>query len=125
MALTLRTVCGLETEEIARAFLVPAPTLAQRLVRAKTKIKRAHIPYEVPEDDVLADRLDAVLAVAYLVFNEGYSASFGANLVRADLCVEAIRLGRLLVELLPAEREPKGASGADAASRRPLRHPHR
>ncbi len=108
VALTLRTICGLTTEEIARAFLVPVPTLAQRLVRAKAKIKGARIPYEVPGDDVLAERLDAVLAVVYLLFNEGYSASFGADLVRAELCVEAIRLGRLLVELLPAEREPKG-----------------
>ena len=108
VALTLRTICGLGTEEIARAFLVPAPTLAQRLVRAKAKIKGARIPYDVPGDDELAERLDSVLAVVYLVFNEGYAASFGAELVRADLCVEAIRLGRLLVELLPAEREPKG-----------------
>ena len=108
VALTLRTVCGLETEAIARAFVVPVPTLSQRLVRAKAKIKGARIPYEVPEDDVLADRLDTVLAVVYLVFNEGYSASFGADLLRADLCTEAIRLGRLLTELLPAEREPKG-----------------
>jgi len=108
VALTLRTVCGLGTDEIARAFLGPAPTLAQRLVRAKAKIKDAHIPYEVPDDDVLAERLDAVLAVVYLVFNEGYSASFGSDLVRADLCTEAIRLGRMLVELLPAEREPRG-----------------
>jgi RNA polymerase sigma-70 factor (ECF subfamily) len=108
VALTLRTICGLSTEEIARAFLVPTPTLAQRLVRAKAKIKGARIPYEVPGDDELADRLDSVLAVVYLVFNEGYSASFGAELVRADLCVEAIRLGRLLVELLPAELGPKG-----------------
>jgi RNA polymerase sigma-70 factor (ECF subfamily) len=107
VALTLRTICGLGTEEIARAFLVPAPTLAQRLVRAKAKIKGARIPYEVPGDDELADRLDSVLAVVYLVFNEGYAASFGAELVRAELCAEAIRLGRLLVELLPAEREPK------------------
>jgi RNA polymerase sigma-70 factor (ECF subfamily) len=108
VALTLRTVCGLSTEEIARAFLVPAPTLAQRLVRAKAKIKGARIPYEVPGDDELAERLDTVLAVVYLVFNEGYSATFGADLVRAELCAEAIRLGRLLVELLPAEREPRG-----------------
>ncbi len=108
VALTLRTIGGLTTEEIARAFLVPVPTLAQRLVRAKAKIKGARIPYEVPGDDALAERLDAVLAVVYLIFNEGYSASFGAELVRADLCGEAIRLGRLLVELLPAEREPKG-----------------
>src|SRR3989442_2982579 len=111
VALTLRTICGLSTDEIARAFLVSAPTLAQRLVRAKAKIKGARIPYEVPGDDELADRLDSVLAVVYLVFNEGYSASFGADLVRAELCVEAIRLGRLLVELLPAEREPKGLLG--------------
>ncbi|HEY8369073.1 MAG TPA: RNA polymerase sigma factor [Thermodesulfobacteriota bacterium] len=108
VALTLRTVCGLSTEEIARAFLVPVPTLAQRIVRAKAKIKNARIPYEVPGDDELAARLEAVLAVVYLVFNEGYSATFGADLVRAELCAEAIRLGRLLVELLPAEREPKG-----------------
>jgi RNA polymerase sigma-70 factor (ECF subfamily) len=108
VALTLRTICGLSTEEIARAFLVSAPTLAQRLVRAKAKIKDARIPYEVPGDDELAERLEAVLAVVYLVFNEGYTASFGADLVRGDLCVEAIRLGRLLVELLPAEREPQG-----------------
>jgi RNA polymerase sigma-70 factor (ECF subfamily) len=108
MALTLRTICGLETAEIARAFLVPVPTLAQRLVRAKAKIKAARIPYDVPGDDGLAERLDTVMAVVYLVFNEGYSASFGADLVRAELCADAIRLGRMLVELLPAEREPKG-----------------
>jgi RNA polymerase sigma-70 factor, ECF subfamily len=108
VALTLRTVCGLATEAIARAFLVPAPTLAQRLVRAKAKIKGAGIPYVVPADDVLGERLATVLEVVYLVFNEGYSASFGADLVRADLCAEAIRLGRLLVELLPAEGEPRG-----------------
>ena len=108
VALTLRTIGGLSTEEIARAFLLPVPTLAQRLVRAKTKIKLAGIPYEVPADDELAGRIDAVLAVLYLIFNEGYSASFGADLVRGDLCGEAIRLARQLVELLPAEREPKG-----------------
>jgi len=108
VALTLRTIGGLATEEIARAFLVPAPTLAQRIVRAKAKIKAAGIPYEVPGDDVLAERLDSVMAVVYLIFNEGYAASFGAEWVRADLCAEAIRLGRMLVELLPAEREPKG-----------------
>ena len=108
VALTLRTLCGLTTEEIAHAFLVPTPTLAQRLVRAKAKIRAAGIPYEVPDDELLPERLDAVLAVVYLVFNEGYSASFGAQLVRGELCTEAIRLGRLLVELLPAEAEARG-----------------
>jgi len=108
VALTLRTVGGLSTEEIARAFLVPTATLAQRIVRAKAKIKGAGIPYEVPADDALAERLSAVLTVVYLIFNEGYSASFGAELVRGELCAEAIRLGRMLCELLPAEREPKG-----------------
>jgi len=105
IALTLHTVCGLTTEEIARAFLVPVPTLAQRLVRAKTKIKLAGIPYEVPADEELSERLSAALHVVYLVFNEGYAASAGAELLRADLCSEAIRLARQLVELLPAERE--------------------
>lgn len=108
IALTLRTVCGLSTEEIARAFVVPVATLAQRIVRAKAKIKSARIPYEVPADEELAARLDGALAVVYLVFNEGYAASFGSDLVRADLCAEAIRLGRELVALLPEEREPKG-----------------
>ncbi len=101
VALTLREVCGLTTEEIARAFLVPAPTLAQRIVRAKTKIRDARIPYQVPEREELPQRLDAVLRVVYLVFNEGYSASFGDSLLRCDLSEEAIRLGRLLVELMP------------------------
>lgn len=108
IALTLRTVCGLATEEIARAFVLPVATLAQRIVRAKTKIKLAGIPYVVPDDDALAERLDAVLAVIYLVFNEGYSASEGPDLVRADLCDEAIRLGRDLATLLPSERETRG-----------------
>jgi RNA polymerase sigma-70 factor (ECF subfamily) len=101
VALTLREVCGLKTEEIAHAFLTPAPTLAQRIVRAKTKIRDARIPYEVPGSQELAERLDAVLRVIYLVFNEGYSASSGASATRAELSQEAIRVGRLLVELLP------------------------
>ncbi len=108
VALTLRTLGGLSTEEIAHAFLVPAPTMAQRLVRAKAKIRGARIPYEVPPDDALAERLEAVMVVVYLVFNEGYAASFGARLVRHELCEQAIRLGRMLVELLPAHAEPKG-----------------
>ena len=101
IALTLREVCGLTTEEIARAFLTPAPTLAQRIVRAKSKIRDAKIPYEVPPRGELAGRLEAVLRVIYLVFNEGYAASSGATLTRTDLSGEAIRLGRLLVDLLP------------------------
>jgi RNA polymerase sigma-70 factor (ECF subfamily) len=101
IALTLRKVCGLTTEEIAAAFLTPAPTLAQRIVRAKAKIRDARIPYQVPARAELAERLDAVLRVVYLVFNEGYAASSGATVTRHDLSAEAIRLGRLLVELLP------------------------
>ena len=105
VALTLREVCGLTTDEIARAFLTPAPTLAQRIVRAKAKIRDARIPYQVPTQAELPERLDAVLRVIYLVFNEGYAASSGPSLTRHDLSAEAIRLGRLLVELLP---EPEG-----------------
>jgi RNA polymerase sigma-70 factor (ECF subfamily) len=101
VALTLREVCGLTTEEIAQAFISAAPTLAQRIVRAKAKIRDARIPYQVPTPAELAERLDSVLRVIYLVFNEGYSASSGQTLTRVDLSGEAIRLGRLLVELLP------------------------
>jgi RNA polymerase sigma-70 factor (ECF subfamily) len=101
VALTLREVCGLTTEEIARAFLVPTTTVAQRIVRAKARIRDERLPYAVPEPAELPARLDAVLRAIYLVFNEGYSASSGAAVTRADLSGEAIRLGRLLVELLP------------------------
>src|SRR6185503_17857230 len=108
VALTLREVCGLETEQIARAFLTSAPTLAQRIVRAKGKIRDARIPYQVPSRADLPDRLDAVLHVIYLVFNEGYSASSGTEVTRAELSSEAIRLGRLVAELLPEEPEIEG-----------------
>jgi RNA polymerase sigma-70 factor, ECF subfamily len=110
VALTLRTLCGLETDEIARAFLVPTTTMAQRLVRAKHKIRDAGIPYVVPETKDMAERLDAVLTVIYLVFNEGYAATRGAPLVRADLCLEAIRLGRL-VRTLMAPQPPAEVTG--------------
>jgi len=108
VALSLRTLCGLTTEEIARAFLVPSVTMAQRLVRAKRKIRSARIPYEIPPPEVLPDRIDAVMAVIYLVFNEGYAATYGDTLVRADLCTEAIRLGRIVCELIPDNTEARG-----------------
>jgi RNA polymerase sigma-70 factor, ECF subfamily len=108
VALTLRLLGGLTTAEIARAFLVPEPTMAQRLVRAKGKIRDAGIPYRVPDEADLPDRHRAVLAVVYLIFNEGYTASSGDRLVRDDLCAEAIRLGRLLAELMPDEPEVMG-----------------
>jgi RNA polymerase sigma-70 factor, ECF subfamily len=109
VALTLRTLCGLETEEIARAFLTSTTTMAQRLVRAKRKIRDARIPYIVPETQAMAERLDAVLTVIYLVFNEGYAATRGSSLLRLDLCSEAIRLGRLVANLM-APQTPREAT---------------
>src|SRR5690349_11229286 len=110
VALTLRTLCGLETDEIARAFLVPPATMAQRLVRAKRKIRDAGIPYVVPDVNDMPARLDAVLTVIYLVFNEGYAATRGAALVRTDLSAEAIRLGKLVRDLM-SPRPPAEATG--------------
>ena len=108
IALSLRTLCGLTTEEIARAFVTPTATMAQRIVRAQKKIRRAGIPYEVPSSDALPERLESVMAVIYLVFNEGYLASSGDELVRRDLCAEAIRLARILSALMPDQREAHG-----------------
>ena len=108
VALTLRTICGLTTEEIARSFLVPVSTMAQRLVRATGKIRDARIPYRIPPANELSDRIDAVLAVVYLVFTEGYAATSGDALIRRELCGEAIRLGRLLAELMPSVSETNG-----------------
>src|SRR4051812_1572211 len=108
VALALRTLCGLSTREIARAFLEPEATTAQRLVRAQRKIRDARIPFEVPPREVLPERLSAVLGVVYLVFNEGYASTETGGLVRTDLCGEAIRLGRLVAELLPEEPEAEG-----------------
>jgi len=108
VALTLRTLCGLSTEEIAKAFLVPLPTMAQRLVRTKEKIRTAQIPYRIPDKFDLPERQDAVMLVVYLVFNEGYSASSGDSLVRRELCREAIHLGRMLLELMPENPEVRG-----------------
>jgi RNA polymerase sigma-70 factor (ECF subfamily) len=125
VALTLRTLCGLETDEIARAFLVPVATMAQRLVRAKRKIRDVRIPYAVPGTDALAERLDAVLTVIYLVFNEGYAATRGGPLMRTGLCTEAIRLGRLVMALM-SPRPPSELTGLVALmllqdARRPAR----
>jgi len=111
VALTLRTVCGITTEEISKAFLVPLATMAQRLVRAKGKIREAGIPYRVPLPEELRDRLDGVLLVVYLIFNEGYLASSGDALIRRELCAEAIRLGRVLCDLLPKQTEAQALLG--------------
>ena len=108
VALTLHTLGGLSTQEVARAFLVPEPTMAQRLARARSKIRNAGIPYRVPPADLLSERLEALLVVIYLIFNEGYVATSGDTLTRRELCAEAIRLGRLLVDLMPRSAEARG-----------------
>jgi RNA polymerase sigma-70 factor (ECF subfamily) len=108
IALSLRTLCGLTTEEIARAFVTPTATMAQRIVRAQRKIRAAGIPYEVPSGDALPERLESTMAVIYLVFNEGYLASSGDEVVRKDLCAEAIRLARILSALMPGQPEARG-----------------
>ena len=123
VALTLRALGGLTTGEIARAFLVAEPTMGKRIVRAKRKIADAHIPYRVPADEELPDRLRGVLRVVYLIFNEGYAAAEGDRLVREELCDEAIRLGELLRRLMPDDAEVWGLLGADAAARRAPRRP--
>ena len=125
MALALRTLCGLSTREIARAFLETEATTAQRLVRAKRKILDARIPYEVPSREQLPERLQAVLGVVYLVFNEGYASTEHDGLVRPDLCAEAIRLARLLVELMPERAGGARPARADAAARCAARHARR
>ena len=122
-ALTLREVCGLTTEDVARAFLIPAPTLAQRIVRAKARIRDQQIPYRVPPQEELPERLDGVLRVIYLVFNEGYTASAGDSLTRPDLSGEAIRLGRLLVAAAAGTRS-NWSPRADAAAGLAPRGPH-
>src|SRR2546427_11292465 len=111
VALTLRTVCGITTEEISRAFLIPVATMAQRLVRAKGKIREAGIPYRVPSPEELRDRLDGVLLVGYLIFNEGYLASRGDELIRRELCAGATRLGCVICSLLPTPRGARTVSG--------------
>ena len=113
IALTLRLICGLTTAEIARAFLVPEKTMGQRIFRAKKTLSEAHVPFETPRGDELRRRVESVLSVVYLIFNEGYTATSGDEWMRAALCEEALRLGRMLVQLLPGESEVHGTSGTD------------